>query len=262
MIGLDSESTKRQEIETNNLTAHWFNRARRLLLAVILLGAFGLAVFGQQVCPKIELILPQGIIEIETPTTVVARLSGGFDYKLSTIKWLISSGKIVDGQGTAAVIFVPSEDDAGINIKVTLVVSGLSETCNSSVSNTVSVATMPIGEPADRFGKEGFWDLRGKLDVYMAVVRDSPTYEGFITVEFNRKDKREYKIKRLKQIYSQFVFRKFDLTRITIAVSEGDYPETLTLWTMHPGAKVPKYARGFRLIKAEEFSKAIKNVFT
>ena len=31
---------------------------------------------------------------------------------------------------------------------------------------------------------------------------------------------------------------------------------------MHPGAKVPKYARGFRLIKAEEFSKAIKNVFT
>ncbi len=236
------------------------------MLIVILLGTSIFAVFGQQPCPEIELILPKGVAEIEAPATVVARLSGGFDYKAAILNWSVSSGKIVEGQGSAAITFVPGEDDSGSNIKITLVVSGLPEHCNSSVSDTLPVVQMPIGEPVDELGKIGpkkadLSLLLGRLDGYMSVVNDSPGYEGFMTITFNRKDTQRHKIQHLNRIYDHFLFRKFDLTRITFAISEEDNPEKTILWTIHPDAKIPKYARSYKMIRAEEYRKDLNRIF-
>lgn len=226
----------------------------------------GIAVIGQQACPEIDLLLPNGVIEAEASATVVARLSGGFDYSSSALRWSLSKGKIASGQGTAAITFVTSEDDEGTNIKVTLSVGGLPPHCRSVASDLIGIASLPIGEPVDTLGKIGstkkaFWSFLSILDTYMSVVINSPNYEGVITVEFNRKDKRQEKVRHLKRILNHFGFRKFDLTRITFAVSEGNHPERTTLWTMPPDAKYPKYARDFQKIKAEEFNKKIKDLF-
>lgn len=242
--------------------------ARRFISGSLMLVAANTVAFGQQDsqgCPTLELILPNGILQVEEEATFVAKISGNFESKVVAFKWTSSRGKIVAGQGTQAVNIVTNEDDEGISLKVSVEVVGLPKHCVLKASESIGVAQLPIGEPADELGrigrkKDDLWHFLGRLDVYISLVQQSPGYEGFMTVEFNSKDTRRHKIRHLQRIYDHFAFRKFDLTRITFAIAEHDYPEKTILWTMAPNARIPKYARSYRIVKAEDYKSRVNDL--
>lgn len=127
------------------------------------------------------------------------------------------------------------------------------------------VAPYPIGEPVYQFRdsemKKDRYFLESRLDLYFAEISNNPGYEGFVTIEFNKKGRLANKIAYLQRIYRHLAFRKLDLARLTFAIADVDHETITTLWTMHPEAKMPKYARNYRIIKAENYRNRLNCIF-
>jgi hypothetical protein len=100
-----------------------------------------------------------------------------------------------------------------------------------------------------------------RIDSFIIPIKEYPKSEGLITIRFEKNDSQHYKISLLKKIYNVFVFRKFDLTRITFAISEDNFPEETTLWVVPLDAKFPKYVKDYTIIKAEELKQKINELF-
>jgi len=241
----------------------------RLLICVFIVG-FSSNAFSQGTnpqCPTLELNFPKLLNSIETEVTLVAQAVGNIEHDKIVYGWIVSSGEIVAGQGTPIATFVAGEDDAGKDINITVKLKGVPTGCSVEATGQVSIASLIIGEPCDsledvRPSKAAINWFRGRIDNYMACIPESPGYEGFITVELPETYTRVKKITFIKRMHDQFVFRKYDLTRVTFAVSKCDCKiARATLWVLPPNAKVPKYARNYQMINAENFSRSEKTLF-
>lgn len=214
-------------------------------------------------CPKAELILPSGLVNIEQEATAVLRIVGDFT---GSVAWKVSSGTIVKGQGSQTLTVMPEEEDEGKTIKVTAKLLGLPGECTVEVSNDLIVAPLPIGEPVDVLEKVGGdrvarSSFLSRLDGYFSVLLMSPDYEGLVEVDFSVKDSRNHKLRHLRTILGQLRFRDIEPTRITFYISEYSGPERTALWTAAPGARIPKYMRSLTTIKGEEFEQVAPTLF-
>jgi hypothetical protein len=216
-------------------------------------------------CPTLKINSPE-IASVEQKVSLVAEATGNFT-NVATYIWTVSSGKIVDGQGTPVAGFEAQEDDQATIIKINVKLTGLPIGCSSvEASGTVEVAPLPIGEPCDtldEFPKQKIEQrlFLSRLDSYIQCIDQTKGYEGLIAAELPNSYTRLQKIAYLKRIFDHFVFRKFELTRITFAVGVKDGPVRANLWTIGPKARLPRYIRGFELIKGEEFRRRITILF-
>jgi len=240
----------------------------RVIFTAILIFAFCLAAFAQtsrNVCPKISFVLPNQMLFPDEPITFSARVGENMKKQNLSYEWAFSTGKILKGQGTSQVEFLATEEDEAANVNISVKVFGLPKDCSNTYSDIFGIASLPIGKPFEKLGKPNKKRLREyfvRIDGFMIPVEDYPKSEGLITITFEKNDNRNYKISLLKKIFNVFVFRKFDLTRITFAISENDYPEETVLWVVPPDAKFPKYVdKNYAIIKAEEFEQRIKELF-
>ena len=59
-----------------------------------------------------------------------------------------------------------------------------------------------------------------------------------------------------------FISSKYDLTKITFAISESDFDEETILWIVPVGAKFPKYAdKEYKIIQAENLEQEFDYLF-
>ncbi len=88
-------------------------------------------------CPKLTITCPDEIPKLGKTYIVKLRVDGADPAKKLSYKWSVSSGKIVDGQGTPTlkVRFT----DAGQSLTATVDVGGLPEACETSASCTFVV---------------------------------------------------------------------------------------------------------------------------
>lgn len=120
-----------------------------------------------------------------------------------------------------------------------------------------------INSPFDSFGKLATDDYKNRADNFMIGVNADPYYEGLISAVLDKRESRSRKIAVLKIMYNHFIFRKYDLSRFTFAVSEMETEQRITLWIVPPSAEYPTHAPELEetLIKAEEFEQKINKLF-
>ncbi len=236
-------------------------------LFMLLLSALSVVAQGEKFdCPQIHLKLPGRLVQPEDRALLAVALSGGsVAHNSVTYDWFVSAGKIVWGRGTEAVEILTEEDDAGTIIKVAVLVQGLPKGCTASAVTHFGVAPYPIGEPVDQFNgaerSKARYFLESRIDAYFAEINNNPGYEGFITIEFDKKKSLSTKIAYLQRFYRHIAFRKFDPARITFALAEDNGETRTTFWTISPKAKMPKYARNYRIIKAENYRNRLTCIF-
>jgi hypothetical protein len=89
-----------------------------------------------------------------------------------------------------------------------------------------------------------------------------------IELRFDESDSRNYKTSRLRSIINFLKYRKYDLSRLIFAISEGG-DEATTLWIVPPGAKLPASRRvpsqsisekNNQIVKAEELFQRINEL--
>lgn len=241
----------------------------RLIKVVFLLLLPALSALAQSDpvdCPQIRINVPSRVTQAEDKALIAVALSGGsVAHSSLSFEWFASAGKIVKGERSETVEILTEERNAGTNINVALRVHGLPKECSAWAVAKFGVAPDPIGEPVDQFreseGKKDRYFLERRLDNYFAEITNNPGYEGFVTIEFNKKGSLANKIVYLQRIYRHLAFRKFDLARLTFAIADVDHETITTLWTMHPEAKMPKYARNYRIIKAENYRNRLNCIF-
>ena len=240
---------------------------KRIIFIDILIFAFCLAALAQNnenQCPEIKLILSSRMPVPNVPITFMAKVGENIEKYNLSYEWTVSKGKILQGQGTSIVEFLATEEDAGTNFNVFVKVNGLPKDCSDSYSDVLGIDSLPIEEPYEILGKPVKKRLglyKARIESFIFPIKDYPNSEGLITVRFEKNESRISKISRLRKIYNVFIFRKFDLTRITFAISEDNYPEETTLWLIPPSAMFPKYVKDYTIIKAEEFEQKIKELF-
>ncbi|HMS38928.1 MAG TPA: hypothetical protein PKE69_01790 [Pyrinomonadaceae bacterium] len=237
------------------------------ILNIILIFLFCLTVSAQtnqNSCPEIKFDLPNGIPVPEKTTIFEVKVGENAEKLNLSYEWTFSKGQIIRGQGTSRVEFIVMKEDEGSSFEVSVKIVGLPRNCSNTYSDVIPVASPLIGDPFDAFGKLNTLDeYKAIMDNFMLGINDNPLSEGLISTVLNKNAPENYKIASLKQMYKSLIFRKYDLTRITFAISEGDYEEQTSLWIVPPGAQYPTNAPELEetLIKAEEFSEKINKLF-
>src|SRR3954454_12815274 len=123
-----------------------------LWLIALLLTAFLVPVFGQTeppaVCPTISVSGPDGIVMPGDTARYVVNVKGQAEYPGLEYRWTLSDGKIISGQGTAAIdIQQPNEA-----VTATVEVIGLPNDCPNVASETVACTLQaPVPIKLDEF---------------------------------------------------------------------------------------------------------------
>lgn len=238
---------------------------KQIIFTAILIFAFCFAAFAQvneNPCPKIRLKIPEGMLRSGEFIKFKAEVSNEIEkYKVGYV-WTVSGGKIIQGQGKPEIEFSAGREDAGSNITVTIKLMDLPENCAGSASDTFVIAPIITDFfPDDEYGKIPFENEKVRLDgitVRLANIKDN---EGFIILEFNKKDKHSYRITRLNNILNHIKFRKFDLARITFVIFEGELEKT-QLWVIPDNVEFLEIkSKDYQLIKAEKLKQKIKELF-
>ena len=237
---------------------------KQIVFTAIIIVASCFMAFAQtnNFCPAIKLDLPNTIFFPDEIVAFSVKIDENSEKNNLTYEWSFSRGKILEGQGTPQIKFSAAKEDEGASVNVSVKVIGLPKDCNNNLTDIFGVDSLPIGEPVDYFGKIALDDRRYRLDSFIIQLANDPNAEGLIVLDLEEKDSRTYKTSLLKNICGHFTFRKFDLTRITFAISESKYEERTVLWIMSLENKPPEYVdENYRIIKAEEIRKNFKALF-
>lgn len=223
---------------------------------------------AENYCPKIGLISPQSFLLANVTAEFSVEIEGKPDKTNFSYEWTISRGKIIQGQSTSKITVLTEKQDKGENLEVSVKIFGLNKTCNDTFSDVVAVEPeLAIHDPVDTLGKpaptiEGTFSHLARFDNFMILIIGAPESEGLVTISFNREDDRNYKISRLKKILGFFEKRKYDLKRVTFAITEFDYEEKTVMWIVPPQAEFPEYVdSSYKIIKGEDLKKSINNLF-
>lgn len=202
----------------------------KLLLPILIALAATIAT-AQNECPTIIVTGPAGIPDEGALIPFYAQVTGKVPTRL-TYRWSVSTGKIVEGQGTDKAKFDVNWP-TGATVTATVHVVGLPSGCPNTASESMGVAIDPgpiyVGssaEPSSYTGRVN--ELIGELEKY-------PGSQGYIFIGTASAD-RSGQIGRL--IRATASENGLDQDRLTIR-SETTSRELIELWLIRPGVDNP-----------------------
>lgn len=143
--------------------------SRLLLLLLIIVGGAQRGYFqvqGQDLCPTISVDCPDRNDSPIVRFTVNVRSSAK-----TTLKWTVSTGKIISGQGTAT-ITVDTSGFEGQSWTATVEVSGLPIPCPNIASCSTLVGDLPPrARKFDEYGDLNWAEERARLDKFATQLR-------------------------------------------------------------------------------------------
>lgn len=178
------------------------------------------------VCPTISIYndTPPGNTEAINFVAPAHNFKGIENYSL---KWRVSAGEIVEGQGMNF-IKVKVKDSAAKRVTAYLEVSGLPFPCPRVFSTTVEVnGKLSL---VDSFGIVSNGDLKSRLDSFLVSLQNNPMAKGYIVIYGGRIDGNRDVARRDMVIRTHLRFRNFDMSRIIFV--RGGFRETVSteLW--------------------------------
>lgn len=118
-----------------------------------------------------------------------------------------------------------------------------------------------IADP-ERYGKLAWKEEKFRLLNFLVYLSGNKNSEGILVLEFDNKTPTNERIKRLKRIVQFIDTKQFDRKQILFRISEGD-SETTTHWIIENNKSTYlKENETHKIIKAEEFEKKIKELFS
>ena len=181
----------------------------------------GSCVFGfGQGCPTIEIVTPSVLTTAGDSFTVNAVIKSTLGVGSLKFDWMVSSGTIESGQGTATLSVRTTREHAYENIKVTVTISGISSVCENTASETVAIAPV-IAElaPAAQFGAIGANEVKAKMDMIFVELNIDPNLFALFEMEFEDSETVQDRTLRITRILDAIKFRKYDLNKVTFLIS-------------------------------------------
>lgn len=190
-------------------------------------------------CPTIDISGPTGETQAGGTMTFTVNVSGGSG-ETPTYNWSVSSGTIIEGQGTPVIRVQTTPDMAGGSVTATVDIGGLCDICDRTRSDTAGIApavVAPEARKVDEFNVLQNDDVKNRVDNLYIELNNNPNSQGYI---INYGTDKEI-AKREKQIRDAIAFRKYDASRITM-VRGGDQGTGIrtVFWIVPAGAPNPE----------------------
>src|SRR5918912_1132691 len=114
-------------------------------------------------CPAVTIEHPDDMVWPGTPVTLTAKVSGGGRGAPPTFFWTVSSGEVINGQGTST-LTIDTTSMSFSDITVTVEVGGLAEECDRAASCAVHIGGCGLIRKFDEFADLDFEDEKPRLD--------------------------------------------------------------------------------------------------
>jgi hypothetical protein len=213
-------------------------------------------------CPKIAVIGPSGVTRAGETLTFTANVGASDRNSKLEYSWTVSAGTIESGQGTSSIKVRSMQEMGNTTITATLKVIGLAADCSSTAYEEAGIYAIIDYEVVDQFGKLSKNYVKLRIDNLYIRLNNSPDSEGIITVRFNNKESRAYKIAHLNALYDAIILLKYDPARVSFEIMEYDR-ETSTIFNIIPSDS-SMATRGIytsKLIKGENLKAKMKTMF-
>jgi hypothetical protein len=208
-----------------------------LLFCLVLLFAVAVAAQNNQSsnCPTLD-ISGGGLVEVGQPVSFTANIIDRENRQFEYV-WTVSSGRIVSGQGTAAItVELTAEND----ITVTVEVKGFPEGCRNTQSDTLGCGLRPPKPRLfDEYGPVPNGDLKARTqNLYVELGNISAAQGYVINYGTNREIARSE-----KQLRDAISSLNLDASRVTLvrggANPRGERGVWTRVWIVPPGANNP-----------------------
>ena len=205
-----------------------------LFCLVVFLAGFASA--QNQTCPKIN-VSGGGVVAPGDPMSFTVYVEGDESGKLS-FDWQITTGKIIEGQGTSTITVL--KNDVTENLTATVKIKGLPEGCPNTDSETYLVEPpRRVAVLNDEFGSVPNGEIRYRMDTLFIAMGNQPNAQGYIINYGTNKEISN----REKLLRYHIAFKKYDASRVTFvrggANPRGEKGAWTKLWIVPPGAEPP-----------------------
>ncbi len=184
-------------------------------------------------CPTLDVTGPAGITTPGETMTFTANVSGGTGETV-TYNWAVTSGTIIEGQGTPVVRVATTPEMAGTNVTATVNIGGVCEECKKDDSETAGIAEELKAIEVDDFGAEKNDQIKSRLDSFFTQLQNNPSAQAYIINYGTNRDVAA----REKTIRGHIAFRNQDASRFTFVRGEGEDIRT-RLVLVPSGAEAP-----------------------
>ena len=189
-------------------------------------------------CPVVEINCPTNI-GIDQPLVFSAKVSGGNPPAAPTYNWTVSSGTIVEGQGTSS-IRVDTTGLAGQTVTATLSMGGYTIDCSANCAASVPLPSAKCRK-FDEFPEISRNDLKARLDNYAVEIQNDPTSTAYVVIYPGHAGKSAGAQKQTSQIMDYLVnTRGIDARRIVTLVGAARDSLQVELWSCPQGTIPPK----------------------
>jgi len=184
-------------------------------------------------CPSLSVSGP-GVVNAGSPMTFTANTTGSASV---TYNWSVSAGTISGGQGTSSITVDTAGLSSSSNVTATVNIGGLDPSCQcqTTASETGSIAAAPTPSQVDEFGAAKDDDVKARVDGFYTQLNSSPNAQGYI---INYGTPAQIRARRA-QIMKAINFRKYDVSRVTFVDGPDNGTGVNTKFYLVPAGATP-----------------------
>lgn len=188
------------------------------------------------VCPNVYITCPDQV-ELNQPVTFTSSLTGGSGNVTPNYNWTVSTGRIIEGQGTGS-IRVDTTGLAGQTLTATLSMAGYPMDCSATCS--ISFPVPLTCKKFEEFGQLTRNDEKARLDNYAIEVQNDPSSTAYVVIYPGpRGQSAQVQNQRTRIIDYLVNSRGFNSGRIVTIVGPPRDEMIVELWTCPQGAPPP-----------------------
>ncbi len=189
------------------------------------------------VCPSVFIICPDKVA-VDQPLTFKATVTGGSGNVASVYNWTVTTGRIIEGQGTSS-IKVDTTGLGGQAVRATFLVDGYPQDCSASCAVQIPLPIVP-SRKFDEFPSVARNDEKARLDNFAVELKNDPTSTAYIIVYPGRSGRSGEVQKHTSRIVDYLVnYRGLEAQRIVILVGPPRSDLRVELWIAPRGATPP-----------------------
>ncbi len=165
---------------------------KSFFVSTILVLTFCVGTFAQtneaSPCPTILVLGPAGIPSPDEAVTFTVSFSKEAETLNLKYNWTISSGEIIEGQGTQVIRVLEPKIFAGESLKATVEVTNLPKECETvTASETFAIAILHSHRRVDEFSMSASQIDKARLDNLFIELQNNPLAVTYIFEKFERK---------------------------------------------------------------------------
>lgn len=232
----------------------------KILVNAILVLIFCAAAFAQNnqtsPCPTISITSSPETINSGQTTTFTANVITQSN-KLLIYNWSVSTGKIIEGQGTSVIEVKTSYEIIGEDVTVAVEIKGLPEHClNTATYQTATPVNCILPMILDEYEKLPFSEEKARLANAAVYLKKQPESSALFIIGFTEKESFSSIKIRVDKI-SKYLIESSGIAKDKIIfVFSEDTNQSTTIY-LQPAEFVKEFSKGFKSLEDLRMQKQI-----